>query len=360
MVLPCCGGDGKEESSSTRFCAACLLKIATTKHSPEVSNEYSPDDEERYDSLVEQFYNNDCQTDTTKFLECPRCRDILRVNIEKIDSDYDDDSSCDCSVCRPGGRDWINPENVQSITLQSPSLEERVRYVGKKMGIARILWRAAFLHHGFMPMAALRSGGNESDVRKLASNWGILRRKVAGKNEIFSMERDSHSELIKILGLQNVQFNGEVFGKDDALALQLSLGMGHALYTHTCELRIDRTMRVLNRFSFLLLLFKGYLPPYPLNRCQELVVTGLNIFLLTMLLQFVCISAVYIVSFFGVGLSICYLLRQSGDRSSWVIPSLISYLTYRVLNELVFSGTFVWFNLVVPNAVIGIKKIIWG
>ena len=311
--------------------------------------------------MVAQFYDNDCQTDTTKFLECPRCRDILRVNIEKIDSDYDDDSSCDCSVCRPGGRDWRNPENAQSITLQSPSLEERVRYVGKKIGIARILWRAAFLHHGFMPMAALRSGGNESDVRKLASNWGILRRKVAGKNEIFSMERDSHSELIKILGLQNVQFNGEVFGKDDALALQLSLGMGHAVYSHTCELRIDRTMRLLNRFSFLLLLFKGYLPPYPLNKCQELVVTGLNIFLLTMLLQFVCISAVYIVSFFGVGLSICYLLRQSGDRSSWVIPPLISFLTYRLLNELVFSGTFVnWFNLVVPKAAIGVKKIIWG
>lgn len=143
------------------------------------------------------------------------------------------------------------------------------------------------------------------------------------------------------------------------LALQLALDMGHAVYTHICEFRIDRTMRVLNRFGFLLLLFKGYLPPYPLNMCQELVVTGLNIFLLTMLLQFLCISAVYIVSFFGVGLSICYLLRQSGDRSSWVILPLVSYL--RLLNELVFSGTFVnWFNLVVPKAVIGIKKIIWG
>ena len=367
VTLPCCGLEGKEDSSSTRFCAACLLQMAMTKYDPEISNEYPPGDEERYENPVKQFYNNDCQTDTIKFIDCPRCRSLLRVDVEKNDSDDDESSGCgqsDCSVCQPrAANDWTTPRNVRAITVQMPSFEERVRCVGKKVGIARILWRAAFLHHGFMPLGTLRAGDSVSDVHMLAG-WGIIHKVSTRKtnSEIYGMARVNHMELIKILGLQNTDFTGDVFRKEETLDLQLLLGIGHAAFTHACEFRIDRLMRILNRCGLLLLLFKGYLPPFPLLQWQEWVVTGLNIFSVTLLLQFICIAIVYIGSFIGVGLTLCYALRRSSDsKSIWdMFMPLLAYFVYKIA-DFVFSKSFSnWFGLVVPKAVIGIKKIVWG
>ena len=195
LTLPCCGLEGKEKTSSTRFCAACILKMATTRSSdPSISNEYPYFAEERYETPVEQFYSNDCQTETKRFIECPRCRDLLAVNIKRPKNYDSDDESCDCSDCRPNGNDWTDPTTAKSISVRTPSFKERCRYAGKKVGVARMLWRASFLHHGFLPRGTLcvRSS-DENELRRLVS-WGIISKK---SDELFMMDKGHQKELIR-------------------------------------------------------------------------------------------------------------------------------------------------------------------
>ena len=46
VTLPCCGTKGRETKSSTRFCAACILKLAVTRASSSNTSEYRRFDDE--------------------------------------------------------------------------------------------------------------------------------------------------------------------------------------------------------------------------------------------------------------------------------------------------------------------------
>lgn len=381
--LPCCGGCYEDEST-TRFCAGCILQMALTRKDSVLSNEYSVDDEQRYEDPVAQFYTSSVGG---KFIECPRCRDILRVNIEKTqyngdDSDDDDSSGCDCSDCQANNRtttDWTDPNAkiAKAITVQSPTFTERVQYAGKKVGLANILWRAAFLQNGFMPAGAL---GSDSNIHRLV-NWGILnkisRGKSADEGGIFQMERNNHMALIKLLGVQNTCFAEEESGKNVLLMVELLAGMAGSAITQLCDWRVDRTMKIANRCCLLLLVFKGYLPPYPLSFWQEWVVTGLNIFVVALLLQFLFIVCVYLASLFGVALSVCYALRRSGDHDlrrhvaySMAASSVFSlviawywsstYDLYNLCSLWITTMRWFWFVRWGIKALVAMKKIVWG
>mmetsp|Transcript_19547 Transcript_19547/g.42453 ORF Transcript_19547/g.42453 Transcript_19547/m.42453 type:complete len:551 (-) Transcript_19547:54-1706(-) len=371
LTLPCCGLEGKEETSSTRFCAACILQMAMTRPDPSSSNEYSPWDNERLEAPVKQFYLNDCQTEKRRIIECPRCRDILIVNVKKpsprVDNGSDDDASgCYCSESQPkrSTTDWTNPKTAQSITVRRPSFKERCRYAGKKVGVARILWRAAFLHHGLMPREALGRNTEKTDIQRLVS-WGIIQT-VSGKRnaeEVFKMDRDNHAELIKLLDLPHIHITEE-FGKDDILTLDLLYCMGCAIASQAfCQYRLDRAWRMMNRFSLLILFFKGFLPAFPLSLWQEWVVTALNVFSAAMVMQFIFIAFVYAGSLFGVGLTVCYVLRCSNTPKSgwrqWAM-AVVSFFAYRTVT-FVYNSTYItWFGMIAPKAVIAVKNIIWG
>jgi len=367
VTLPCCGLEGKEETSSTRFCAACMLQMAMTRPDPSTSNEYPPWDREPLEPPVDQFYRNDCQTETCRFIECPRCRDILIVNIEKqlshnMDDESDDDESsgCDCSDCRPNrvADDWTHPKTAQSITVQRPSFKDRCQYAGKKVGVAQILWRAACLHYSFMPREALGRNSENTEILRLVS-WGILNRVPGKKNaeELFRMDRGDQVELIKIFDLQHIHTTEE----SEKLIVGLLAGMGCSIWTFLKEFRIDRAFRMANRSGLLILFMKNFLPPFPLSMWQEWVVTALNVFLVTMMIQFVCIAIIYAASFFGVGLSVCYFLRCSNNsKSSWWLLALGSYFAYRFATCIYNSPSITLFGMVAPKAVVAIKEFIYG
>lgn len=360
LTLPCCGLEGKEKTSSTRFCAACILKMATTRSSdPSISNEYPSFAEERYETPVEQFYSNDCQTETKRFIECPRCRDLLAVNIERPKNYDSDDESCDCSDCRPNGNDWTDPKTAKSISVRTPSFKERCRYAGKKVGVARMLWRASFLHHGFMPRAALCTRiSDENEVRRLVS-WGIISKK---SDDLFMMDKGNQKELIKLLDIQNIHVT-EDYGEGDMLMLEILAGMGSAILASLTKWRIDHAWRMVNRLALLALFFKGYLPSFPLSFSQEWVVTALNVFAITMVIQFICVAIVYAGALFGVGLAVCYVLRRSTSPFSLMASTiaLASFFAYRGAATFVYNSNYIsWVGMVTPKSVIFVKKFIWG
>ena len=124
MTLPCCGNNGREETSSTRFCAACMLHLAHGVRPGQIADdEYPHYFLHELDGLARNFYGeNDCQTLTTRFIHCPRCKDICVVDIK--------DPVTRLNV------DWTKPTNANSITLRRPKFKEKCQFVGKKIGIA--------------------------------------------------------------------------------------------------------------------------------------------------------------------------------------------------------------------------------
>jgi len=117
----------------------------------------------------------------------------------------------------------------------------------------------------------------------------------------------------------------------------------------------------LNRLFALLLHFFGYLPPLPLSWWQELTVTALNAFSVAMIGQFLCVFIVYTSTFFGVGLSTCYVLKRSNNlRSFWWKAIIVSYFAYR-LNKLFYHSPYLsWNTLVSPKAMVPVKAFFWG
>lgn len=100
VTLPCCGTDGREEKSSTRFSAGCILKLAVTKSScSSENNEYTSYETEPDAFPVKRFYQKEVQNDKTRLFNCPRCRSVLLIKIKGLrpdDDDDDDDSDCEC------------------------------------------------------------------------------------------------------------------------------------------------------------------------------------------------------------------------------------------------------------------------
>eukprot|EP00579_Thalassiosira_antarctica_P009393 CAMPEP_0201916172 /NCGR_PEP_ID=MMETSP0903-20130614/5873_1 /ASSEMBLY_ACC=CAM_ASM_000552 /TAXON_ID=420261 /ORGANISM="Thalassiosira antarctica, Strain CCMP982" /LENGTH=481 /DNA_ID=CAMNT_0048451923 /DNA_START=121 /DNA_END=1563 /DNA_ORIENTATION=+ len=213
VTLPCCGTHGRETNSSTRFCAACILKLAVTRPNSSNTSEYRMYEDEPDEYPVRKFYQKNVQTNNKRFCECPRCRDILLVKIKGVklaNGDSDDDSSeneCDCSDCEAEERKRIAERKdaftAKSISLHIPSFKAKCLYVGRKRDVAKLLWKVALLHHNFMPFEAL--GGDEDKAILLRlTGWGVIE-KVPGKRNtsLYRIGKENQKKLIKFFRLQN-------------------------------------------------------------------------------------------------------------------------------------------------------------
>lgn len=147
--------------------------------------------------------------------------------------------------------------------------------------------------------------------------------------------------------------------------LEILAGMGCAILASLTKWRMDHAWRMVNRLALLGLFFKGYLPSFPLSFWQEWVVTALNVFAITMVIQFICVLIVYAGALFGVGLAVCYVLRRSSSspQSFWwqvALGSLASFFAYRAAVFVYNSNYITWLGLVTPKSVVAIKKVVWG
>jgi len=212
VTLPCCGTKGREEKSSTRFCAACILKLAVTRADSANTGEYRSYDDEPDEYPVRKFYSKSVQSDNRRFCECPRCRDVLLVKIKGLktvllDDSEDDDSDCgcDCSDCEREREEKrasrLDSKTAKSISIHIPSFKAKCWYIGRKKGLAKLMWKISLLHHNLLSFEAL--GGDESrgEILKLAG-YGIIN-KVPGKRNtnVYRIDKDNQTNLIKFFKL---------------------------------------------------------------------------------------------------------------------------------------------------------------
>jgi len=369
VTLPCCGTNGRETDSSTRFCAACILRMAVTRSTSSNNSEYRLMDDEPDEYPVRKFYEKNSQTNNRRFCECPRCRDILLVKIKGLRPVYDDsddnysENDCDCSDCEVERRERAERTETmtaKSISLHIPSFRAKCWYIGRKRGVAKLLWKVSLLHHNFISYEAL--GGDEDNANILhLTSWGIIE-KIPGRrnSSLYRIDKTNQAKLNKIFQLKDPS------EKDQKSEMILMSDIGpcllYAAWRHLRdEYRLDRSLRILNRFFFLSLHFFGLLPMLPLPWWQELIVTALIIFSTALVAQFLCVLAVYAATFFGVGLSVCYFLKCTNNmKSCWWHAVILSFLVYK-LNKWFYESPYLsWSVLVAPKAMVPVKKFLWG
>ena len=299
ITLPCCGGNGKEESSSTRFCAACILRVAQTEQDAISRNEFPYGDDDLQRGPAKKFYGRlNIQTNARRCIECPRCRDIMIVNIKNPTSKRHRRRQLRLRT------DWTVPTTADSVSLAQPTFSERVRYAGRKRGAAFALYNASLLHHGFLPRQII---GCESICTKLVQ-WKILR---SVNDEVLSIDRIDQAELCTLLGTDQTSSHSDDSDADEVSFFALLAIMLTSAFTFFKQWRVARSLRLLNRAVLLMLHRKGFLPSLPLNMGQEGVVTLLTCFLTSIALQFLFVSLLYCALFFGSIWFICSGLNRS-------------------------------------------------
>lgn len=232
------------------------------------------------------------------------------------------------------------------------------RYIGRKKGIAKLLWKVSLLHHNFLSYEALGGDDERGVILKLAG-YGIIER--SRNTKVYRIDKANQTKLIKFFRLP-----AKVSEKDQKsemnLMTDLQTSISFAAWKHLRdEWRIDRSLRIMNRFFLISFHYFGYLPPLPLSTVQELVVTALLLFGVSLVFQFLCILAVYAAVFFGVGMSTCYVLKRSNNiKSCWWQAILVSYFVYRVNKFFYESSWLSWGVLIAPKALLPLKKLLWG
>lgn len=322
VTLPCCGTDGKEESSSTRFCAACVLRMATVNRSeePGSTGEYDRWDDERYEYPVKKFYSKDnLETESRRFIECPRCRNLLLVKMTGLrtipnDDDTDSEDACDCSDCVEERRERRasrpKTKSAASITITKPPFKLKSLFIGRKRGVAKLLWKLLYFNHGFINLDALGGEENKTNVLKLVT-WGVLQ-KVPGKNNnnIYRMDKKEQALLWPLFRLSK-NASEKDNDKQRALYTCTMLDTVKAAYHFLKQLRIDRSLRMLNQLGVQILSAMDLVERLPLSPFQALAVTSLNIYAVTMILQLSIILAVYLFFLLAVGFGVCYGVKRS-------------------------------------------------
>jgi hypothetical protein len=370
VTLPCCGANGRENNSSTRFCAGCILKLAVTRAHPSSTDEYRLVDDEPNHWPVKKFYQESGQSDNRRFIQCPRCRDVLLVKIKGIKPTSDSESSesesegdCDCSDCDAERRERAYKETAKtarSISVHAPSIMAKCWHLGRKRGGAKLLWKVSLLHHNFISFEALGGDSEKPMIERLAG-YGVLE-KIPGKRNksLYRIDKETQAKIINLFHLENPS---EKEREDQyKLMAELSGCSLYAAWRHmTDDYRIDRSLRSLNREFFITFHTFGLLPPLPLSWPQELVCTALALFLTTLAAQFLCILIVYAFVFVGVGLSASYVLKRSKNiKSCWWQVTLVSFFLYRLCKFFYGNPYLSWGILVSPKATIPVKKVLWG
>jgi hypothetical protein len=358
--------------------------MAVTRADPSDTDEYRLLDDELNHWPVQKFYEENDQSDNRRFIQCPRCRDILLVKIKGVnptnDSDCSDGCCSDCEAERRENKE--TSKTARSVSVHVPSIMVKCLLLGRKRGGATLLWRVSLLHPNFMSFEAL-GGDSDKDMIDRLAGYGVIEKAPGERNKsVYRIDKENQAKLIDLFHLDNP--SGTDKAQQYKLLMELSVDLWYAAWRHMKdEHRIDRSLRSLNRFFFLSFLFSGILPPLPLSWRQELVVTALVLFFTTLAAQFLCITMVYALFFVGVvatlaaqfscimmvyalffvgvGQSLSSLLNRSNNVKScwWQVP-LVSYVLYMLCKFFCGNRYLSWAILVYPKVTFPAVKWVWG
>jgi len=345
VILPCCGGAMSAESPprelnfSTRFCAGCIMKLVQINADKD-SDEYGP-----WEGVVREypynlFYQDNQFIEDGEIIECPRCRVLMNVNYELSSDCEEEESECDCSDCRMERRRRQLVDGVSSISITKASFMDKIKYSGRKRGMAPLLWRIAFLPRNFITTEAL--GGEEESVgiSKLIG-WGILKK----KGDVFTLTKE---EQVGLLRLFDVKMNWKSESDEEAdfkMSAQFLPCLIAAVFDLIRKMQLVRALRLLNHIGVLLHVKR--LPPLPLDVWQGMVVTGLNVFCVGIILRLAVTLAVNGGLIFGSVFIVRQSLRFSARQTSKltknaVMACLVTIIGVYYAHRMFAISTLVW------------------
>ena len=245
ITLPCCGysrektTDGEhainvESTSTTRFCQPCIIKTLQSQ-----------------DTTFP--FNHDCVG------ECPRCRQVIAVN------------SLEYSA-----RDSRNHIELASFN----QIIRHARYKGKEMKDALVT--IAFANPSFLPNELFP---DDQDCMRQFCSWGIVDKKE-GRAHIYTIDRGNQESLkayvINFL-VSDDGLPGMILASGDMFLAGLYAVM---------KFKVLTALRLANQASIVLLMYFVRMPVLE-DVWQEVLMGGLNCFLLAMLLQVVLFVLIY-------------------------------------------------------------------
>ena len=160
VKLPCCGGVGTVESTSTmQFCSKCMIKTLKTQMKRNVENEFGPFGQ------VLLAMNRRGPNDPIVG-ECPRCRVTITCN---------------------------NPSSRKAV-IEKATFEQAMEYASKRPGMRQFLFVLALAHYNVVPIELFEMDLNR--IQKLAQ-WGILTTVQDGA--WYKIEPENHKILIDFM-----------------------------------------------------------------------------------------------------------------------------------------------------------------
>jgi hypothetical protein len=276
--LPCCGKDGREETSSTRFCTICLNKCLIW---------YPP------------LLPNNGVLDRTRIGECPRCRTLIVTR----------------GTARQG-------------TFANADFRETIMFAMAKPNIRPILVLAAFAPDPrWIPVELFNDLGFDLEHGfRMLSQWNIWKNK---SNGIYSIEPLKQQELKIYMAEDMADYTDE-----KTLLWVISKKLFLAGVTSVLNFELYKALRIFHHCIFLLLRVIGGLPAIDfldLPWWQEWLLIALNLFLVgitsAMLLVFVVYGAI---SFMAV--MIVRWAISSPKIARCAILGLLVFFAYRTIS----------------------------
>ncbi len=229
VELPCCGSNGREARSSTRFCQKCLYKTLMTN---QPSNMYLDNETWRHVG------------------ECPRCRQLI-------------------TMAR------------QDKEARIASFDQAIRHAHYKEKIMMdILITVAFANPRFLPIELL---ANEVDKVHQMCSWGILKEERKG---MYSIDPFNQGVLRGYVD-RNIIDEESMPGRCQVAGDMLFAGLLTAL-----KLKLITSGRLLNQSGISILIHFFNFPALE-HPHQEFIMVFLNLFLVAMLLQVALFVIVY-------------------------------------------------------------------
>ena len=291
-LLPCCGSKSGEETSTTRFCNACVVECLKSQNAEMMSALF------------------DYQIDNHYVGECPRCRSVISIS----------------------RRDSFSTSRNDIIKGATFRLAVRHALRDPEKGMRPILYTACCVYPYYMPAELF---DNEVEKTQQLCRWGILRE--VRKGQVYAID-PKKQEILKNITEARFEDNGDpdestILSPAAMIVMRASVQLFHASFCALTKFKIIVSLRMFNQGIAIFLVGVGALPSGLHRPWQGMIVTCMNVLLLTMLFQLAVLVIAYIIVGYVMVKSTGWWLATRGWKS---LVRRVTYCTLTIYAVLVF------------------------
>jgi hypothetical protein len=226
------------------------------------------------------------------------------------------------------------------MNIVRPSFMTKVRHVGRKRGMAPLLWKMAYLPRNIITKEGLGGDAESARISKLVG-WGLLKK----NGGVYYLEKEEQDSLLRLFHVERDESDEE---EDWKMYTEFIPCLLCAVWDLVKKVQLGRALRMLNHWGVLYHYFPGRLPPLPHNVGQRVVVSGLNVFCTCIFLRLSLALAVNCGLLFGTVFIVCWTLRYSARQTDKmkrdiILTCLMAVMGSYYANKIsLLARSFVW------------------